>query len=118
LDGTAAARQKHEEETAKAVEERQKAEEDRQRRIGELSKQYAERAADIERDRLDALSRRSNEALQGNDIRTSAGISQFLALATGREDPAIEEARKQNQELQAIRRELQQARAQPADILG
>jgi len=116
ISGEAAARQKAEEEAKKAVADRQKLEEERQRRVGELTEQYAERAAEIERDRLDALSQRSNEALQGNDIRTGAGASQFLALATGREDPAVEEYRKQLRELQDIKREIAKANAPPVEI--
>jgi hypothetical protein len=65
---------------------------------------------------MDALSRRSNQALQGNDIRTSEGASQFLALATGREDPAVAEYRKQLRELQDIKREIAKANAQPVQI--
>jgi hypothetical protein len=64
------------------------------------------------------LSRRSQQALEGNDIRTSAGASQFLALATGREDPAISEYRKQLRELQDIKREIAKANAAPVEIAG
>jgi hypothetical protein len=90
----------------------------RREEVGRLNEQYAERAAEIERDRLDALSRRSQQALEGNDIRTSAGASQFLALATGREDPAVEEYRKQLRELQDIKREIAKANAAPVEIAG
>lgn len=114
--GEAAARKKAEDEAKKAVEERQRLEEDRQKRIADLAEQYAERAAEIERDRLDALAQRSNEALTGNDLRTTAGASQFLALATGREDPAVEEYRKQLRELQDIKREIAKANAPPVQI--
>jgi hypothetical protein len=105
--------------TAKKEEDRRAAEEKkRQEEISQLAERYAEKSQEIERDRLDALSRASNEALQGNDLRTSAGISQFLALATGREDPAIGEYRKQLKELQDIRREIAKVGAAPVDIVG
>lgn len=104
---------------AKKEEERRKKEEERrQQEIASLNERYAERAADIERDRLESLSQASNEALQGNDLRTSAGISQFLALATGREDPAVTEYRKQLKELQDIKREIAKANAAPVEIAG
>lgn len=86
--------------------------------INSLNEKYAEKAADIERDRLDALARRSNEALTGNDLRSTAGASQFLALASGREDPAVEEYRKQLRELQDIKREIAKANAAPVEIAG
>jgi hypothetical protein len=47
----------------------------------------------------------NQKALEANDIR-SGGISQVLALATGREDPAVSEARAQRKELEKISREL------------
>jgi hypothetical protein len=90
---------------------RKKAEE-----IADLEEKYAERRAEIDRDRIEELSRASNQALQGNDIRTSEGASQFLALATGREDPAVAEYRKQLRELQDIKREIAKANAQPVQI--
>jgi hypothetical protein len=74
-------------------------------KIRQLNEQYAEKAEDIERDRLDKLGRANQQALQAADIRDS-GISQVLALATGREDPAIEAARAQQRELENISREI------------
>jgi hypothetical protein len=52
------------------------------------------------------LSRPANRALQVNDIRSQEGISQVMALATGREDPAIEQRRQQLQKLDEINRNL------------
>lgn len=101
-----------------AIEEAAKKEEDRRKRVADLEEQYQERFAEMQRERLDSLSRRSNEALQGNDLRTSGGISQFLALATGREDPAVTEYRKQLKELQDIKREIAKASAAPVEIAG
>jgi hypothetical protein len=39
-------------------------------------------------------------------------------LATGREDPAVDEYRKQLRELQEIRREIVKANAAPVEIAG
>ena len=75
-------------------------------KIRDLNEQYAQRAAEIEADRLDALSQVSQQTVQATDVRTSEGASEFLRLATGREDPAIAEYRKQLSELQKIAREI------------
>ena len=65
-----------------------------------------------------ALGEKSNEALKANDIRSSEGMAQFFALATGREDPAIAEYRKQTQKLDEIRSELRALQQEKVDILG
>jgi hypothetical protein len=75
-------------------------------KIRDLNEQYASRAAEIEADRLDALSQVSQQPVQATDVRTSEGVSEFLRLATGREDPAIAEYRKQLGELQKIKAEI------------
>jgi hypothetical protein len=77
---------------------------------GEIDKFTAERQA--------ALGGKSNEALKANDIRSSEGMSAFIALATGREDPAIAEYRKQTQKLDEIRAELRALQQEKVDILG
>jgi len=64
------------------------------------------------------LGGKSNEALKANDIRSGEGMAQFLALATGREDPAIAEYRKQTQKLDEIRAELRALQQEKVDILG
>jgi len=70
------------------------------------------------RENLNAeLARPSQQALEVQDIR-SGGISEFLRLATGREDPAIEQNRQQLAELTNIRQSLQRIGVQPVDILG
>lgn len=76
----------------------------------EIDKIQAEKAA--------ALNGKSNDALKANDIRSSEGMAQFIALATGREDPAIEENRKTNQKLEEIRKELAALQQEKVDILG
>jgi hypothetical protein len=77
---------------------------------GEIDKVVAKRKA--------ALGGKSNEALKANDLRSSEGMSQFIALATGREDPAIAEYRKQSEKLQQIVAELRALQQQPVDMLG
>ena len=74
--------------------------------------------ADIEGERAKALGEKSNEALQANDVRSSQGMSQFLALATGREDPAIAEYRKQTQKLEELKAELRALQQEKVEILG
>jgi len=74
--------------------------------IRDLNEQYAERAAEIDAERIQALSQVSQQPLQIEDVRTGSGISEFLRLATGREDPAIAEYRKQLSELQKIAKEI------------
>jgi hypothetical protein len=69
-------------------------------------------------ERQSALGGKSNEALKANDVRSSEGMAQFLALATGREDPAIAEYRKQTQKLDEIRGELRALQQEKVDILG
>jgi hypothetical protein len=73
---------------------------------------------DILSERAAALGGKSNEALKANDIRSGEGMAQFLALASGREDPAIAEYRKQTQKLDEIRGELRALQQEKVDILG
>lgn len=72
----------------------------------------------IQADKAAALEGTSNQALKASDIRSTEGMAQFIALATGREDPAIEENRKTNQKLEEIRRELRALQQEKVDILG
>jgi hypothetical protein len=85
--------------------------------ISQLEKQRAEKAEQIEENRLDALSRRSNQALTVGDIR-SGGISEVLRIASGREDPAIEEYRRQLVELRKIDAKIGELRADKVKIIG
>lgn len=109
---------------AKAAEEARKAEEKRleavkkaDEEIAQVEEERAKRAAEIEGERLDALSRQSNQALSVGDIR-SGGISEILRIATGREDPAVEEYRKQLGELRKIDAKLGELRADRVEIIG
>lgn len=74
--------------------------------------------AAIEAEKAAALGGKSNESLKANDIRSSEGMAQFLALATGREDPALEENRKTNMKLEEIRKELRALQQEKVEILG
>ena len=85
--------------------------------IAKVEADRAKRAAEIEADRLDALSRASNQALSVSDIR-SGGISEVMRLTSGREDPAIEEYRKQIRELRKIEAKLDELRADRVQIRG
>jgi hypothetical protein len=88
------------------------------RRELEAQAQIEQRIADVEAQRLSGLSGRNNEPLKAADIRSSEGIGQFLALATGREDPALAEARKQTNEIAGLRFDLRELQAQKAEIMG
>lgn len=94
----------------KRAEEAAKVDEKIADKQAEIDKANAEKAA--------ALGGKSNEALKANDIRSSEGMAQFIALATGREDPAIEENRKTNAKLEEIRKELRALQQEKVDILG
>lgn len=79
---------------------------DTAKKIADLNENYAEEYAHIERERLFELNRVGPTTVQANDIRTSEGASQFLRLATGQQDPALEQRRQQLQKLDEIRREI------------
>lgn len=104
-------------ERRKAEEEKaQQAREAHQQKIQDAEERYRERVAESEVDRLAALSKVNQQALRASDIR-SGGISQVIALATGREDPAIEAARAQQRELENISREIRKLGG-TVEILG
>lgn len=86
-------------------------------KVRDLQVKYAEEAAKIQEERLEELGKVSQQALQADDVRTSAGASEFLRLATGREDPAIEEYRKQLKKLDEIKREIAKAQQQPVEMI-
>jgi hypothetical protein len=107
---------------AKAKAERDaKAQADLAKKLAPVQKKMEDKQSEI--DKIQAqkervLGGKSNEALKANDIRSSEGMAQFIALATGREDPAIEENRKTNMKLEEIRAELRALAAEKVDILG
>jgi hypothetical protein len=69
-------------------------------------KNLAAEGIKIRADIVAELKRPAQRALQVNDIRTQEGIGSFLALATGRQDPAIENMRQQLTKLEEIRKAL------------
>jgi len=119
------ARRKEQEEAAKAAEKAaEEAAKEQQRRAKEaaaIDEKAAAKQEDIDKvvaERAAALGGKSNEALKANDVRSSEGMAQFLALATGREDPAIAEYRKQTQKLDEIRGELRALQTEKVTILN
>jgi hypothetical protein len=110
-------RQAQEYEKRLKEEQRQRVDEITRREL-EAQAQIEQRVADVEAQRLSGLSGRNNEPLKAADIRSSEGIGQFLALATGREDPAVAEARKQTNEIVGLRQDLRELQAQKAEIMG
>ena len=98
---------------------------EKRRRVEDVTRRELQAQEDIERrvrefeaDRLRGLQTRFNEPLRISDVRTNEGISQVIALATGREDPAVEEARRQTAELEAMNRKLDELRAEKVEIMG
>jgi len=94
---------------------------DAMEKANKIDEKMAAKQEDLDKaqaEKVSALGGKSNEQLRANDIRSSEGIAQFLALATGREDPAIEENRKTNLKLEEIRKELRALQAQKVEILG
>ena len=65
-----------------------------------------ERGAQIRKDLQIELSRPSEKALTVSDVRTQDGASEFLRLATGRQDPALQEMRTQLAELRDIKKAI------------
>lgn len=109
------------EEAKRAAEEAAKEKERRAKEAAAIDEQMNEKREDINKivtERSKALGGKSNEALKANDIRSSEGISQVLALATGREDPAIAEYRRQTEKLNEIKAELKALQQQKVEILG
>jgi hypothetical protein len=86
--------------------------------IRNLELQIIEERASVEEDRLAALRRASQQPLQISDIRTQEGASELVRLATGREDPAIAEYRKQLDQLKKLENRLERLGAVPVEIMG
>jgi hypothetical protein len=86
--------------------------------IRNLELQIIEERASVEEDRLAALRRTAQQPLQVADIRTQEGASELVRLATGREDPAIAEYRKQLDALRRLENKLDRLAAAPVDIRG
>ena len=67
---------------------------------------------------LKAIDTPEKKALEVADVRSSEGIASFMALATGREDPAIAEYRKSHETMKAMLAELKALQAAPLEIAG
>ena len=60
----------------------------------------------------------ANELIRGADIRTEEGMKEFFRIATNKEDPVLEENKKQLKELAEIKRYLMEQGIQPVSVLG
>jgi hypothetical protein len=100
------AKAKRDADAQKKIDKKQQAIDKKQKAIDEIESERARKFA------------KSNEALQANDIRSGEGMAQFLALASGREDPAIAEYRKQTQKLEEMKAELRALQQEKVEILG
>ena len=123
--GAAADRKRAAEEQKRLDDEQRKRDEDRRKlledngkKIAEAQKKYIEASFELEKKRIEELSQLRRGALEIGDIRTSAGSAAFLDLASGRQDPAIEEYRKQRKELEQINKNIKELKIQKAEILG
>lgn len=87
------------------------------KKVRDLQVKYEKEAAEIQERRIEELGKASQQALQVDDVRTSAGASEFLRLATGREDPAIAEYQKQLKKLEEIKAEIAKASQQPVEMI-
>jgi uncharacterized phage infection (PIP) family protein YhgE len=120
-EDAAKAQEKAAQEAQKAAEKAAKDKERIAKDAAAVDEKMAGKQGDVDAivaERQAALGGKSNEALKANDVRSSEGMAQFLALATGREDPAIAEYRKQTQKLDEIRGELRALQQEKVDILG
>lgn len=75
-------------------------------------------AMDFRADAARALGRKSTDALQVSDVRSSEGIKTFMALMSGREDPAIQAYRESHQTLREMLGELRALQMAPLEIAG
>jgi hypothetical protein len=105
----------------KDAEDARKRQDEKNKKLSAVNGKMVAKQGDIDAivaERQASLGGKSNEALKANDIRSGEGMAQFLALASGREDPAIAEYRKQTQKLDEIRGELRALQQEKVDILG
>jgi hypothetical protein len=105
----------------KDFEDARKRQDEKNKKISAVDKNIEgkkDEATAILSERAAALGGKSNEALKANDVRSGEGMAQFLALASGREDPAIAEYRKQTQKLNEIAAELRALKTEKVTILN
>lgn len=129
--GAAAERKREEEfyaEQVKAAEaaakEQERRDSERRRKLEEYANQiheievkFAEQRFEIEKARLEELSKIRGGALEIGDFR-EGGSDIFLDLLAGKQDEAIEEYRNQLRELRALRKDIQKLEIKKAEILG
>ena len=85
-------------------------------KVNNLRLKYSERQAELDAARLEEIGRVSASPLKIDDVRTSAGLAEYLRIAEGREDPAVQQAEKQYRKLEEIKREIAKANAEPVEI--
>jgi len=85
-----------------AEKERLKKQEELDKKLSDMRTNLAIKEFQYEMKNAEDLAAVNQKALEASDIR-SGGIAGVIAMATGREDPAVVEARKQLKELQALR---------------
>lgn len=122
--GFAAERKKAAEEQKKIDEEQQKRADDllkklqdNQKKVYEAQHKAIEAAADLERKRIKQLTELRLGAIKLADLRTGAGADKFLDAVSGRQDPAIEEYRKQRRELEKLNKAVENLRVKQVEIL-
>lgn len=91
---------------------------EKEKKLAKAEKKAIDKASEFKGENAALLGTKSKEALQANDIRSSEGMSQFMALATGRDDPALVEYRKQTSTLMQLLAEQRAQRVENATILG
>jgi len=104
-----------------AIKDRNKEEEKRKKDLNkkvEKAEAAVEKASEFQKENRIQLGRRATDALKANDVRSSEGMATFIALATGREDPALEENRKQTKKLAEAVAALHALDQQPVEIIG
>ena len=86
--------------------------------IAQQQEAVDERRFEIELDRARELATVRGGPIEVGDLRSAEGAAAFLSLASGAEDPAIAESRRQTRELQAMNRKLDELATQKAEILA
>lgn len=114
--GARKAREEAEKENERLAKRREQLETQANNRIAQAREKLFERQYQIERQRADELSTVREGSVKSGDIREAGGIAAFFEAL--KEDPAIAEAKRQTQELQGLRRDIQKLEAEKVDILA
>jgi hypothetical protein len=105
------------EEQAKRDEARRQKLEEYANQINEIEAALAEKRFEIDKARLEELSKVRGGAINIGDFR-EGGSDVFLDLLAGKQDAAIDEYRNQLRELKALRKDIQKLEIKKAEILG